>query len=305
MATEPSEAPLTFPNRPRPQTGFTLVELIVVVVIGAVVATTLALFMRPVLSSYVDTRVRGDLTDQADTAVHRMLQDVRNAVPNSLRLPNTTCFEMVPASAGGRYRMGPDTSNDTGTCPSDSTCAKYVDTTTETSTFDSLSTLVKTPAVGDWVVIDNQNVNDVYAGSNRAAITAVSTPAASQGKHRITINPLQVSTGYDGGRFLVVPDNQQAVFYICSGAGVDASGQQGTGTLYRKKRYGFDAAYPSACPSTTGADVIATRISSCRFRYDPNHGATQQSGFMWLELALTRNGERVQLTVGAHVMNVP
>ena len=39
--------------------------------------------------------------------------------------------------------------------------------------------LAAAPAVGDFVVVDNQNPGDVYAGSNRAAITSVTTPAPS------------------------------------------------------------------------------------------------------------------------------
>ncbi len=55
----------------------------------------------------------------------------------------------------------------------------------------------------------------------------------------------------------------------------------------------------------TGADVLATNVRSCTFVYDPNQGATQQSGFLWLNLELTRNNETASLAMGAHVMNVP
>ena len=69
--------------------------------------------------------------------------------------------------------------------------------------------------------------------------------------------------------------------------------------------YGFNSAYPNACPSTPSADVLATRVRSCSFVYDPNQGATQQSGFVWMELELARNAETAHLTIGAHVANGP
>jgi MSHA biogenesis protein MshO len=296
----------------RPARGFTLIELIIVIVIGAVIATTLSLFLPPALQSFRDTRVRSELVDQADTSMRRMLRDVRMAVPNSLRMPNSACFEVVPASAGGRYRMDIDVVNDSGSgCAPSATCSAPLNTNQPITQFDSLSTLSTTPAVGDWVVIDNQNGNDVYEGTNRAAISAISTPAATQGKHRITIASTQFPAGYDGGRFMIVPNSQRAVFYVCSGADgtVDANGN-GKGTLYRIKNYGFNATYPASCASVSqsspaSSDVLATNIKSCTFVYDANHGATQQSGFLWLEMAITRNNETTYLAQGAHVMNAP
>lgn len=287
--------------------GFTLIELLIVIVIGGVISATLTVFLRPALDAFTDTRVRADMADQADTALRRMLRDVRHAVPNSLRVPNDKCFELVPTMAGGRYRGGPDVSNDSSAeCTPGNTCAAWVDTTEPTTVFDTLSRMAKVPAANDWVVFNNQNGNDVYEGSNRAQIVSVAdAPLATQGVHRVTLNSLQVSPGYSGGRFMVVPHAEQSVFYICDGAdgSLDAQGN-GKGTLWRLVRT-FQAAYPASCPATTGAVVLATRVRSCSFIYDPNQGATQQSGFLWMDLELARNNETAHLAVGGHVMNVP
>jgi MSHA biogenesis protein MshO len=288
--------------------GFTMIELIIVVVIGAVIAVTVGLVVRPAADAYLDNRVRADLSDQADSALRRMLRDIRQSVPNSIRMPNSQCFELVPTSTGGRYRIAPDLDNDQNVpCTPSATCSAPLDTSVATTVFDTLTALSTTPAAGDWVVINNQNTSDVYAGSNRAQINNVAaSPLASQGVTRITINSTQFSPGYNGGRFQVVPNAQQAVFYVCSGAdgSLDASGN-GKGVLYRVKGYGFNAGQPSACPSTIGADVVANSLTSCTFVYDPNQGATQQSGFMWLQLTMSRNKESATLAVGAHVLNTP
>lgn len=281
----------------RPGRGFTLVELIVGLVIMGVLAATLVVFLKPALDSYLATRQRGQLVGEADQAVRRMVRDIQSAVPNSIRSPSSACFELVPTSSGGRLRMGYDTVAGGGA---------WVDTSTTTSSFDVLHSLPVVPAVGDWVVVDNQNPGDVYAGTNRSAITAVATPAATFGQHRLTINPLQFPPGYDSGRFVVVPDAQQAVFYVCSGASttLDAQGNA-PGTLVRLKRYGFNAAAPGSCPATTGGALVARNVRSCRFLYDPNQGATQQSGYVSIQLELTRANETVSLVVGAHVVNTP
>lgn len=301
------------PTRSHNARGFTIVELIIVIVITGVIAVALMSVMRPALNAYVDTRARAEMADVTDSALRRMIRDVRLAVPNSIRIPSTQCFELVPTRGGGRYRMGPDTVRDeAAACPPmaaspGANCSAPLQTGQAVTAIDSLSEVSPAPAVGDFIVINNQSTNDVYEGSNRAALTGVATPApdALLGQHRFTIAATEFPAGYDGGRFTIVPANQPAVFYICDGAdnSLDANGD-GKGTLYRLKR-NLDATYPTSCPSVSGADVVARKIRKCTFVYNANQGATQQSGFIWMELAVARNGETAHLSVGGHVQNVP
>jgi MSHA biogenesis protein MshO len=283
----------------RRQRGFTLIELIMVIVIGAVLAATLAVFLRPAFDSWIALRNRAELSHQATSALRRMRDEVRLAVPNSIRTPGSQCIELVPTLTGARLRRETDTVT-AGSMP--------LDTSTATTQFDVMTTFSTTPNIGDFVVIDNQNPGDIYSGTNRAAITAAVTapPNLSFGQHRITIASTQFPPGYDGNRMVVVPNSQQAVFYVCSGADgtLDASGN-GKGVLARLSRYGFNGAYPSACPSAASGEVLASSVKSCRFIYDPAQGATQQSGFVSMQLEVTRNSESASLVVGAHVANVP
>ena len=282
--------------------GFTLVELVMVIVITGILAATLTVFLKPAIDGYVDTRRRAEMTDIADTALRRMAQDIRSAVPNSVRVFGKQCFELLPTSNGGRFRLAPDTKWDAA---NPAKVSKAVDTSVPTASFDVLSPLLATLNAGDWVVIDNQNTADAYVGTNRAPLKVGSIPDASLGAARIDFDVAQqFPVGYDGGRFVVVPNNggKPAVVYVCDGAGVDSQGY-GTGTLYRVPR-AFTPALDS-CPATTGGAVLATNVSSCTFIYNANQGATQQSGFVWMQLVLRQASEDVALAFGAHVDNVP
>jgi MSHA biogenesis protein MshO len=278
-------------NRTR---GFTLVELVVVIMITGIMAASLTVFFGPAINAYFDSRRRAEMTDTADTALRRMARDVRRSVPNSIRIPNDQCFELVPTTAGGLYRRAADIGH-AGEDP--------LDITQSDISFDVLS-----PMAGvfqnDFVVIGNQNGNDVYAGTNRGTIDSWTTPnpaGAAVGTGRITLTAAtQFPAGYDGGRFQVVAGGEQSVFYICSGTGV--AGGNGTGQLRRLVR-AFTAAVPAACPA--GGELLATKVSACTFTYNPATSATQAAGFVSMQIVLTAGGETMGLSHGTHVSNVP
>lgn len=287
------------------QQGFTLVELVMVILVTGVIAAALTTFLRPAIDAYIAGRDRGELLHEVDASLATMVRDVRRAVPNSIRIVGNQCFELVPSKGGGRYRAGPDTANDSAPgCTPGANCSAWVDTSAATTVFDVLGQGSGSAAVGDILVINNQNSNDVYQGLNRSTVTAVATPNAAFGVQRVTMGALQVSPGYDGARFYLVSASRQAGFFSCVGADgtLDAKGD-GKGTLRYSEGYGFNSAYPGSCPSN--GTVLASKVRSCNFVYDPNQGATQQSGFLWLELELARSGETAHLGMGVHVTNVP
>jgi len=90
------------------QRGFTLVELVMVIVILGIVGGMVAVFMRAPIEAYFDSGRRAALTDVADTAVRRMSRDLRKALPNSIRTSTVngsdTCLEFIPTRTGARYR---------------------------------------------------------------------------------------------------------------------------------------------------------------------------------------------------------
>lgn len=278
--------------------GFTLVELIVVIVLIGIIGGILVLQLLPAIRSYLLVGQRAALTNQADTALRKIVGEVRSAVPNSLRLGSSTCMELVPTKDGGRYRMGPDTANNGST-------GDFLDDTEVRNRFDVLTGSVNAPVPGDAIVIGNQNTDDVYKPVNVGIVNASGAPAnAATGVSSITLDAaIQVPPGYDGGRFVVVPKDEKVVTYLCLDAQLDAG--TGTGKLYRLADAAFHPAPTCPAAAPAGAALVADKISHCAFIYSPNQGATQESGFVQLQLTLSDKGESVPLTIGAHVDNVP
>lgn len=271
------------------QSGFSLVELIVVIVLIGIIGGVLTMQLLPAIRAYLAVGERASLTHRADTALRRIVGDVRRAVPNSLRLGSSKCLELVPSSDGGRFRNDQDYSPD-------ALEAAFLDDTAVRQTFDVLTPFSTKPVQGDAIVIGNQNPGDVHGNVNVAVVDSVGTPpAASMGTLRITLQPgtgLRVPEGYTGARFMVIPAAEKTVSYVCNG-----------GKLYR---VAYQNLQPAArCDVPANAPLLASGVTSCDFVYSANQGATQESGFVRLHLTLSGKEESVSLTLGAHVDNVP
>ncbi len=270
-------------RRTTSQRGFTLVELIIVIVIMGVVGGMVAVFMKGPIDAYFATGRRAALTDVADTALRRMARDIRKALPNSVRVPTTTpanqCLEFIPTKTGGRYRSVVDSAGN----------GDILDFSLADTSFDMLganSALAdQTIGAGDVIAIYNlgPGINDAYAADNTATVSGVSAgnPAT------ITLLAGKKFPQASGSsRFHVIPKAENVVAFVCSG-----------GKLYRTASTSFT----SACPAT-GA-ILASNLGFCSFVY--NGSDLQRNGLVQLSLQLTDSGESVNLYHEVHVDNTP
>ena len=96
--------------------GFTLIELVAVIVILSIVAVLGSKFVVDSTKSYHSTQTRSRLVNTGRQAVERMSRQLRIALPNSVRITNvgvgSACVEFMPIASGGNYISAvPDTVN--------------------------------------------------------------------------------------------------------------------------------------------------------------------------------------------------
>lgn len=86
------------------QQGFTLVELITVVVILAVVAVIGTGFIISSTENYQTTQTRALLVNTGRAALERMTRQLRVALPQGVRITNGgNCVQFLPIAGGGTY----------------------------------------------------------------------------------------------------------------------------------------------------------------------------------------------------------
>ncbi len=276
----------------RHQSGFTLLEAVMVIVITGAIAAMTAVFIRAPIEGYVDSARRAELTDIADTASRRVARDLHLALPNSVRVAAPACIEFLPTSTGGRYRAEQDCSS--GVCS-----GTKLDFSTAINGFDYLGALNPLPAVNDVVVVYNLGIPgaDAYNGDNSATIRSVSATG-------ITLTAAkQFPFASPGSHFHVIPGADRAVSYVCTGAGIDSAGN-GTGTLYRYSNYAPTATAPTSCPvPPSGTPILASRVSDCSFNYAA--GVTARNGLVSTRISLVEKNETVSLYHEVHVNNMP
>ena len=278
----------------RTQSGFTLVEMIMVMVITGIIGGMVAVFLKAPIDQYMDVARRSDMTDIADTALRRIERDIRLALPNSVRVntsgsgANTVYYlDFLSTTGGGRYRTAAAPSGTSAGCGS--LAADVLDLTAADTCFEVLGT-TPTCAANDQVVMYNLGISgaDVYTGDNRTTCNSAVAPI-------INIAAKKFPFASPNARFQVV---HEQVRYICN---------PGAHTLTRYS-LGTAIAPPSpAVPGVSGA-LLAGNVSSCNFSYDPLPLA-QRFGLVTMNLGITEasgaNSETVTLYSATHVSNVP
>ena len=87
--------------------GFTLIEMTVAIVIGAILTGIIASFIATPMNAYFAQQRRSELNDSTESAVRSLTADIAGALPNSIRVTTIGArriIEMIPVDDSSLYR---------------------------------------------------------------------------------------------------------------------------------------------------------------------------------------------------------
>ncbi len=287
------------------QSGFTLIELITVVVLLGLLAVGAGMLIRNPIDAYVAQLRRQQLVDQGEMALRQIARDIRLALPNSIRIPGGSglAVEMVNTVDGARYRDEPG-----GTdyiLP-----AHVLDFTTADDEFNFLGNLVSaTPAMfaaGDLRIVIYNTTADIYqeavdVSDFEGIITrddiglTLTTPASTvdDPEDHITLSAGFRFTQQSPGQRAFIVDGP--ISYVCDLA---------AGRILRYSGYDYKSTQPTtAVDFGVAPGSVISSLSACDMSYSA--GTSQRGGIVTIEITITDSGESVSLLHQVPVINVP
>jgi MSHA biogenesis protein MshO len=272
----------------KPADGFTLVEMVIVIVLIGIIASVIAVFIRHPVESYFALSRRAELVDASSSAMNMMTRDIRNALPNSVRVdPAGTTIEMINLVEGVRYRdqawLNDQRLRINANDSSFNAVGRFMRITTPFSSTTERLVIYHT----------GQSGADAYAGDNVITPTTttitITTAGVLSGEDRVTLSA--------NHRFPFASPRQRVFLvngttrYTCDMA---------AGTLRRNSSTNIPN---NLVPVPAGAPVVTAHMGACSFNYDA--GTATRAGIVTIRLSLTDAGETVSLLQQVHVDNVP
>lgn len=266
--------------------GFTLTEMVLVIVLLGIVGGVLAPFLMESMRAYQQTRQRADLVSRGRLALERLAREVRQAVPNSLvTLSGGQGIEFLRGRSGGRYvdrfdSFGSAFSAITRRFQKNAMRSELYKVGTDL-TFQS----------GDRLVIGNTSPAELLAGTTMATLTGViATTVAADGTDQGQVMQ------YAAHRFVNASPGKHVAI-------ADATVEVGLAGAALHWYEGAVSSYDNGVDWSSADPVLVDGVSSLLFTYAP--GNPSATGVLRVELQLVDGGESVDLYHEVHVRNTP
>jgi len=264
--------------------GFTLIELIMVIVITGILSTMTTDIITLPVKAYMDLERRTTLVDTAEMSLRRMQRDIRRALPNSINITDGgTTIELLHTTEGGRYRAsvsktGPE--------------KKYIlDFTKADSQFEVIGFLPEN-TTGYLVIYNTGTIGaNAYADAD-----ADELPEIDYIDYNDPDNLNAIILNLDKAKLFPYRSPQQRFFIVDTPITYKCE----NGKLRRYDNYPI-----SSSPTLPTGNIQAkSHRLICSFNYD--EGSNTRAGLVTLSITLTdKVGESVKLIHQVHVDNMP
>lgn len=269
--------------------GFTLLELLLVILITGILAVVVAPIIRQPIVAYFDQTTRAELVDSAEMALRRMARDARRSLPYSLRPSGpAAAFEFINVLDVARYRENGGPADDR---------LRFNNTDDHFNVLGTFPTITAPMTLGANQRLAIFNLTPGTAGFDAYNNDAVVTPSttaititADGNEHDVEMNPAHQFQASSPSHRVYITNG--ATSYACFNGG-----------LWRHANYAWGAAQPGAATVAANGDLMTDNVdtSSCAFSYDP--GNSTRPGLLMLKLTLTSGGESITLLHQVHIHN--
>ena len=274
--------------------GFTLVEMVTVIVLLGIIAGILTPFILKAMQAYMASKSRAQLVGKGRLAIERLSREVRQAVPNSLSvLGGGSGIEFARIRAGGRYvarfdNFGAEFSRLNFRFQKSTTLFNVYTTNDVTNPINFIA--------GDTLVIGNTSPAILQAGISAVALTGITnTTVVADG----TTNGQVLNLPIIGAQFLVESPGRH--FSI-----VDQTIEVGLngGSLRWYTANGLTD-YDGGVDFDAGDPVLVDGVDGVTFTYSA--GTPQSTAVLRVDLRLSDNtgSESIRLYHEIHVRNTP
>ncbi|MFT5755748.1 MAG: MSHA biogenesis protein MshO [Alteromonadaceae bacterium] len=286
-------------HRQYKQRGFTLIELIAVIVLLGIGSVGITSLIGLATQSYINVTDRDELIGNARFSVERLNREIRNALPNSVRTmtdstvaPTIQCIEFVPIKASTIYTdipVSPKPAADT------LKAAKFHDE--HNNDYQCATTCL------DSVVVYPLNSNDVFANQFDATGKVFGLKSVtSVGDERTLTLDAVVSFENES------PTNR--LYIVAKPVSYCITAQR----IYRYEKYDYTATQvvppdpdPITAPDVKKAlmayDVAPLDINNLPFTV--LNATLQRNALVQVKLNFTRNDENFVFNNEVHISNVP
>ena len=277
---------MSFPRR-KP-TGFTLVELVVAIVLAAIVASFIVLFLDAPIQSYFAQTRRSDLVDSANRIALGVTNDFRTALPNSMRFApsgSAQALEFLATQGVARYYASGDSPGPDLTLGG-SPVSSF-------ATLDSFDTRAL-PYSASHLSVGNLGAPasyDAYSSGN-SVMTAASVSIAAGANPAENLVSLTAPMTF---QVLPPPTVHNAylvsgpVSYVCNPNPVNPS----AGAFIRYSGYAITAAQ-GVPPAPSGA-LVAHNVSACTLSLQAAPPGYAYGQLAILRVTLSSGGETLQI----------